>query len=80
MNKSGRTIPRILSGWETYAHKPDLTNFKNIYGDLKQGGELGCLIGNHDSEEDGNAKILIGVLRIIIGILRSPKEPLCYWD
>jgi predicted phosphodiesterase len=39
-------------------YKKDLTNFTNTYGDFKKTNKLACLIGNHDSEEDGNLKIL----------------------
>jgi predicted phosphodiesterase len=39
-------------------YKNDLTTFTNTYSDLKNTKELACLIGNHDSQEDGNLVIL----------------------
>jgi len=39
-------------------YKSDLAIFTNTYGDFKKTNKLACLIGNHDSEEDGNLEIL----------------------
>ena len=39
-------------------YKNDLTSFMNTYGNFKNAKELACLIGNHDSQEDGNLVIL----------------------
>jgi Calcineurin-like phosphoesterase len=39
-------------------YRRDLTNFTNTYSDFKKANKLACLIGNHDSEENGNLKIL----------------------
>lgn len=39
-------------------YKSDLNNFTGTYGDLKRDGIFACIIGNHDSEEDGNLSIL----------------------
>jgi predicted phosphodiesterase len=39
-------------------YKKDLTNFINTYSDFKKANKIACVIGNHDSEEDGNKKIL----------------------
>ena len=49
--------PTYFIGLGDLCYEPDLTNFKNTYGDFEKDQELGCLIGNHDSEEDGNPKI-----------------------
>ena len=50
--------PTLFIAIGDLCHKKDLTNFKNTYADLKDGKKLACLIGNHDSEEDGNLIIL----------------------
>ncbi|HEY7227022.1 MAG TPA: metallophosphoesterase [Nitrososphaeraceae archaeon] len=39
-------------------YKNDLTSFVNTYNDFKNAKKLACLIGNHDSQEDGNLVIL----------------------
>ena len=39
-------------------YKRDLTNFTVTYGDFKNTNKLECVIGNHDSEENGNLRIL----------------------
>lgn len=49
--------PTYFIGLGDLCYESDLTSFKNTYGDLEKGGELGCLIGNHDSEEDGSPQI-----------------------
>lgn len=38
-------------------YKSDLTLYKSTYGDMRTSGQLQCLIGNHDSEEDGSSTI-----------------------
>ena len=50
--------PTLFIAIGDLCYKKDLTNFKNTYADLKDGKKLACLIGNHDSEEDGNLIIL----------------------
>lgn len=50
--------PTLFIAIGDLCYKKDLTNFKNTYADLKNGNKLACLIGNHDSEEDGNLIIL----------------------
>ena len=39
-------------------YKRDLTNFTLTFDGLKSSNKLACVIGNHDSEENGNLKIL----------------------
>lgn len=39
-------------------YKRDLKNFTITYSDFKKENKLACVIGNHDSEENGNPKIL----------------------
>ena len=39
-------------------YKSDLTDFKATYGDFKEDNKLACIIGNHDSEEDGSSRLL----------------------
>jgi predicted phosphodiesterase len=46
--------PTLFIAIGDLCYKKDLTNFKNTYADLKNENKLACLIGNHDSEEDGN--------------------------
>ena len=50
--------PTLFIAIGDLCYKKDLTKFKNTYADLKDGKKLACLIGNHDSEEDGNLIIL----------------------
>ncbi len=50
--------PTLFIAIGDLCYKKDLTNFKNTYADLKDGKKLACLIGTHDSEEDGNLIIL----------------------
>ena len=38
-------------------YKRDLKNFTTTYSDFKNENKLACVIGNHDSEENGNKKI-----------------------
>jgi predicted phosphodiesterase len=39
-------------------YKSDLTNCKNTFGIFKNSNKLACVRGNHESEEDGNSKII----------------------
>ena len=50
--------PTLFIAIGDLCYKKDLTNFKNTYTDLRNANKLACLIGNHDSEEDGNLIIL----------------------
>ena len=50
--------PTLFIALGDLCYKKDLTNFKNTYTDLRNANKLACLIGNHDSEEDGNLIIL----------------------
>ena len=45
-------------------YKPNLNNFTTTYGDLIKENKLVCIVGNHDSEEDGNLKILNQTLEL----------------
>jgi predicted phosphodiesterase len=56
--------PDLFIALGDLCYKPDLTNFKNIYGDLIKTNKLVCLVGNHDSEEDGNSKLLNQTLEL----------------
>jgi len=38
-------------------YNPDLSEFESTWNDFNNGEEFGCVIGNHDAEEDGNSKI-----------------------
>jgi predicted phosphodiesterase len=50
--------PTLFIALGDLCYKKDLTNFKNTYTDLKNANKFACLIGNHDSDEDGNLIIL----------------------
>jgi len=50
--------PTLFIALGDLCYKKDLTNFENTYTDLKNANKLACLIGNHDSEEDGSLMIL----------------------
>jgi predicted phosphodiesterase len=50
--------PTLFIALGDLCYKKDLANFNNTYTDLKSANKLACLIGNHDSEEDGNLIIL----------------------
>ena len=50
--------PTLFIALGDLCYKQDLTNFTKTYGDFKKANKLACLIGNHDSIEDGNLKIL----------------------
>jgi hypothetical protein len=50
--------PSLFVALGDLCYKSDLTNFIDTYSDFKNADKLACLIGNHESEEDGNLKIL----------------------
>jgi predicted phosphodiesterase len=50
--------PSLFIALGDLCYKKDLTNFENTYTDLKNANKFACLIGNHDSDEDGNLVIL----------------------
>lgn len=50
--------PTLFVALGDLCYKKDLTNFKDTYTDLKNANKFACLIGNHDSDEDGNLIIL----------------------
>jgi hypothetical protein len=50
--------PTIFIALGDLCYKRDLTNFTITYSDLKNTNKFECLIGNHDSEQNGNLKIL----------------------
>jgi len=56
--------PDLFIALGDLCYKPNLTNFTNIYGDLIKANKLACIVGNHDSEEDGNAKLLNQTLEL----------------
>lgn len=49
--------PDLLIVLGDLCYKSDLTDFKAIYGDFKTDNKLACIIGNHDSEEDGTSRL-----------------------
>jgi predicted phosphodiesterase len=50
--------PTLFIALGDLCYKRDLTNFTKTYGDFKKANKLACIIGNHDSIENGNLKIL----------------------
>ncbi|HEY7694846.1 MAG TPA: metallophosphoesterase [Nitrososphaeraceae archaeon] len=56
--------PDLFIALGDLCYKANLTNFTNIYGDLIKANKLACIVGNHDSEEDGNSKILNQALKL----------------
>jgi hypothetical protein len=50
--------PTLFIALGDLCYKRDLTNFTTTYNDLKNADKLACVIGNHDSEENGNLNIL----------------------
>jgi hypothetical protein len=50
--------PTLFIALGDLCYKRDLTNFTITYSDLKNTNKLECVIGNHDSEENGNLRIL----------------------
>ena len=56
--------PDLFIALGDLCYKPDLTNFTNIYDDLIKVNKLACVVGNHDSEEDGNSELLNQTLEL----------------
>lgn len=56
--------PDLFIALGDLCYKSDLNNFINIYGDLIKAKKLVCLVGNHDSEEDGNSELLNQTLEL----------------
>jgi predicted phosphodiesterase len=56
--------PDLFIALGDLCYKPNLTNFTNIYGDLIKANKLACMVGNHDSEEDGNTELLNQTLEL----------------
>jgi predicted phosphodiesterase len=50
--------PDILIILGDLCYKSNLKVFNATYGHFKEGNKLACLIGNHDSKEDGSSKLL----------------------
>jgi predicted phosphodiesterase len=50
--------PTLFIALGDLCYKRDLTNFTKTYSDFKKANKLACVIGNHDSIENGNLKIL----------------------
>jgi len=50
--------PTLFIALGDLCYKRDLTNFTVTYSDFKNTNKLECVIGNHDSEENGNLRIL----------------------
>jgi len=53
-------------------YNPDLSEFHNTWNDINNGKEFACVIGNNDTEEDGNPQYSNKrkTLAKIIGIVR----------
>jgi len=49
--------PDLFIALGDLCYKPDLIDFTTIYGDLIKENKLACLVGNHDSDEDGNSEL-----------------------
>jgi hypothetical protein len=49
--------PDLFIALGDLCYKPELTNFRTIYGDLIKENKLACVVGNHDSEENGNPEL-----------------------
>lgn len=56
--------PDLFIALGDLCYKSNLNNFTNIYGDLIKAKKLVCLVGNHDSEEDGNSELLNQTLEL----------------
>lgn len=50
--------PDIFVALGDLCYKPDLSNFTETYSDFKEAGKIACVVGNHESLENGNLKIL----------------------
>lgn len=55
--------PTLFIALGDLCYKRDLTNFTLTYSDFKNADKLACVIGNHDSEENGDLKVLTQALR-----------------
>ena len=64
MIRSNPTTRISLIALGDLCYKPDLNNFTTIYGDLIKENKLACIVGNHDSEEDGNSELLNQTLEL----------------
>ena len=56
--------PDLFIALGDLCYKRNLNNFTTTYSDLIKENKLACLVGNHDSEEDGNLKILNQTLEL----------------
>jgi predicted phosphodiesterase len=50
--------PDIFVALGDLCYKPDLSNFTETYSDFKEAEKIACVVGNHESLENGNLKIL----------------------
>jgi hypothetical protein len=50
--------PDIFVALGDLCYKPDLSNFTETFSDFKEAGKIACVVGNHESLENGNLKIL----------------------
>ncbi|MDW0133961.1 MAG: metallophosphoesterase [Nitrososphaeraceae archaeon] len=57
-NQVKKDNPDILIVLGDLCYKSDLRVFNATYGHFKEDNKLVCLIGNHDSREDGSSKLL----------------------
>lgn len=57
-NQIKKDNPDILIVLGDLCYKSDLRLFNSTYGRFKEDNKLACLIGNHDSKEDGSSKLL----------------------
>jgi len=56
--------PDLFIALGDLCYKSNLNNFTNVYGDLIEVNKLACIVGNHDSEEDGNSELLNQTLEL----------------
>ena len=49
--------PTLFVALGDLCYKPDLKNFTITFNEFKKANKMACVIGNHDSEENGNSKI-----------------------
>lgn len=57
-NQVKKDKPDILNILGDLCYKSDLRVFNATYGHFKGDNKLACLIGNHDSKEDGSSKLV----------------------
>ena len=50
--------PTLFVALGDLCYKPDLKNFTTTFGEFKEADKLACVIGNHESGENGNSQIL----------------------